>query len=364
MSRDLRRMYRTAVSSQDLPQKMSLVFDGRELVFERMSWRVGDEDLGLRYGTNPHQPAAIYRAQGLDVKALGDMKLRKSGKGGLSATNIEDGYRALRIVGRFPESAASVMKHLNPSGVGIASDPGECQGDVFEKAWSGDPRASYGCVAGFNKPLDESVAHSIIRDRKYVECIFAPGCTDGVVDLLSERRDLRIIEVSDPSTALERLLPFEIRVLGDTILLEQPFYTKFASVDDLENSMVATKRLPTGAELRDLLHAWWVCCEKRSNGVTLWKKDRALGVGTGQQDRIGAIEVAVARATRSGHDLQGSVLASDGYMLSDNIKPLSDVGVTAVIQPGGSVSDKEVIEACNEHGISMLFTGERVFRHF
>jgi len=370
MSKDLRRIYRTAVSSESLPRTISLQIGEATLTFHKLLLKEGEKNLALRYGTNPHQAAAAYRLDGPGKSFLGDMSLLKSGKQGLSATNVEDGYRALRIVSYFTEKAVAVMKHLNPSGVGIATRGDEALGDIFEKAWNGDSRASYGCVAGLNAAIDKSLAESIVRDKKYVECLFAPGCSEESLEMLDERRDLRIILVPEAKQLLDNLLPYEIKVLGDLILLEQPFYTKLRSMADFldlnedEKTGVVTKRSPTQSEAEDLLKAWWVCCEKRSNGVVIWKHDRVLAVGTGQQDRIGAIEIALARAGRCDHDLKGSVLASDGYMLWDNIDPLAEAGITAVIQPGGSVSDKELIEKCDEYGIAMAFTGERAFRHF
>lgn len=298
------------------------------------------------------------------------MKLLKSGKQGLSATNVEDGYRALRIVSYFREKAAAVMKHLNPAGVGIAAEDSEDLGSIFEKAWNGDSRASYGCVAGLNSPVEKSLADNIVGQNKYVECLFAPGFSEESVEILGERRDLRIVEVKEARELLDSPLPYEIKVLGDLILLEQPFYTKLRSIQDFSDlgkdgkTGVVTKKSPTQNETEDLLRAWWICCEKRSNGVVIWKGDRVLAVGTGQQDRIGAIEIALARARRCGHDLRGGVLASDGFMLWDNIDPLAEAGIAAVVQPGGSVSDKELIEKCDGNGMAMVFTGERVFRHF
>lgn len=369
MSRDLRRMYRTAVSAEGLPETISLNIGEAQFTLHKISWKIDDESLGLRYGTNPHQAAAIYRLDASGNTFLGDMNLLKSGKSGLSATNVEDGYRALRIVNYFSRPAVAVMKHLNPSGVGVAYGD-DALADVFEKAWSGDSRAAYGSVVGFNVPIDKSVAENIVEQNKYVECMFAPSCSPEALELLKEKRDLRIVEVPKANRLLDKLFPFEMKVFGDTILLEQPFHTKLRSVADIsalekdKKTGVVTRRAPTEQEMQDLLCAWWVCCEKRSNGVVIWKRDKALGIGTGQQDRIGAIEIALARAKRCGHDLRGSVVASDGYMLWDNVDPLAEAGVSAIIQPGGSVSDKELIERCNQSGVSMIFTGERVFRHF
>jgi phosphoribosylaminoimidazolecarboxamide formyltransferase/IMP cyclohydrolase len=370
MSKDLRKIYRTAVSAESLPETISLIMGERHFTLHKISWKGDDEPMGLRYGTNPHQAAAIYKPDDPEKIFFGGMNLLKSGKNGLSATNVEDGYRALRIVNYFSKPAAAVMKHLNPSGVGVAYGEKDKLAEIFEKAWNGDSRAAYGSVVGFSVPIDKGVAENILQQQKYVECLFAPGCAPEALKLLEEKRDLRIVEVPKADKLLDSLFPYEIKVFGDVILLEQPFYTKLRSIEDLselekdKKTGVVTKRAPTEQERRNLLYAWWVCCEKRSNGVVIWKRDKVLGVGTGQQDRIGAIEIALARAERCDHDLKGSVLASDGYMLWDNVDPLAEAGVTAVIQPGGSVSDKELIEKCNQYDITMIFTGERVFRHF
>jgi len=365
-------MYRTAVSDADLPQTIELKFGEETITYHKPSW-------SMRYGTNPHQPAALYFPEG-DV--LWDMRILKSGKNGLSSTNVEDGYRALRVVGYFDEPAAAVMKHLNPSGVGIALD-GQNITDAFEKAWSGDPMSAFGGVIGTNRPVDEQLARSIVdydknipdNEKRFVECLFAPSVTPEALDVFeksSRSKNMRVVEVPRAKEILDKGLQYELRVIGDSILLESRFYNKFRSLADLEKLVeesngitgVVTDRYPTEQELPDLRYAWCVCGEKRSNGVDLWKCDKTLGVGTGQQNRIDAIKMALDRAERFGHDTRGAVLASDGFMLWDNVDPLIEAGVTAIIQPGGSDSDKMLKDKCNKAGISMVFTGERIFRHF
>jgi phosphoribosylaminoimidazolecarboxamide formyltransferase/IMP cyclohydrolase len=377
-----KKMYRTKISDEALPAKLTITFGNTSLHFHKTTWEGNDgAAIGLRYGSNPHQAAAFYVPEHPEKAFFGAMRLRKGGKGGLSATNLEDGYRALRIVNHFEQRAIAVMKHLNPTGVGIARGTGEAPAAVFEKAWSGDPRAAYGSVVGLNFPLTATVAQKMIeqteenRLKHYVECLFAPQCTSEAVEILQTKRNLRIVETPEATTLFDRSLPYEIKVLGDGILLEQSFYTKFRSLDDLavldrtENMGVVTRRYPTPQERQSGLYALWVCGEKRSNGVVIWggrndDNDRALAVGTGQQDRIGSIEIALNRANRVGHDLRQSVLASDGFMLEDNIEPLANAGVSFIIQPGGSRCDKNVIQQCNEQDMAMILTGERWFRHF
>ncbi len=377
-----RKIYRTKISDDALPEKLTITFGDETLHFLKKTWEGKDgAEIGLRYGTNPHQAAAFYVPENPEKRYFGDITLRKLGKEGLSATNLEDGYRALRIVNHFEQEAVAVMKHLNPTGVGISNEEDEDTATVLEKAWSGDPRAAYGSVVGFNFPINDVVAKKIIerteenRPKYYIECLFAPSYTSEALEILRKKRDLRVVEVPEVEAFLDRSLPYEIKVFGNGLLLEQPFYTKFRLLEDLavldttENLGVVTRCHPTKQERQSGLHALWVCGEKRSNGVVIWggrndDKDRALAVGTGQQDRIGAIEIALNRAKRAGHDLRKSVVVSDGFMLEDNIDPLGDEGVSLIIQPGGSRSDKNIIKKCNENDIAMILTGERWFRHF
>ena len=373
VKRHIREIYRKPISATGFPKRIKIIFDKEEYTYHLMEME--DEKLRLRYGANPHQPAALYVPETIE-REFSKIKILKYAKGGLSASNVEDGYRAMRVVSYFSKQlTVSIMKHFNPIGVAIALDEEESTDTVFKKAWNCDPRAAFGCVVGFNREVNEDVADDIIKTKKYVECIFAPRYSQKALEGFKEKKSLRIVQapliklshsINPPAT----YFPYKIEIFEDTILLERPFYTKIRSLEDLkklnENAEtgVVTDREPTTQEMRDMLHAWWVCCEKRSNGIVIWKRDRTLAVGVGQQDRIGAIEVALQRAKLFGHDLNGSVIASDGFMLKDNVEPLAKVGVTAIIQPGGSISDPEIIKKCNEKGITMIFTGERVFRHF
>ena len=357
---DLSDIYRRAVSDEDLPISLTLTLGEKHYSFRKLSWDISGELRGLRYGTNPHQAAAIYVPEDRTRIFMAGLTWKKWGKGGPSATNIEDGYRALRIVSHFQMPAAAVMKHLNPSGVGISNE--DRLVDAFEKAWNGDPRAAYGCTLGFNSLVDKSVAEAITQ--RFVECIFAPCYSPEALEILGGKEIIRAAEIPDIDELERETFPYEVKILGNSLLLEQTFATRIRGLSDLKSCKCVTRRGPSEVELKDMLYSWWVCSEKRSNGVVIWKNDEALAVGTGQQDRIGAIEIALSRASRAGHDLKGSALASDGFLLKDNIEPLAEAGVTAIVQPGGSRYDDNVIEACEKYDISMLFTGERVFRHF
>ena len=360
MSEDLTRIYRTAVSDEEIPNTMMLTIGGKQYPFCKVSWNINGDSRGLRYGTNPHQTAAMYIPEDRKRRFLAAATWIKWGKSGPSATNIEDGYRALRIVNYFDRTAVAVMKHLNPTGVGISDKDGNV--DALEKAWNGDPRAAYGSTIGFNSQVDKETAEEIVQ--RYVECLYAPSYSPSALEVLQQKANLRVAEVPDIDKLGSELFPYEIKVLGNSLILEQTFTTKIKSLSDLKSCRCATKREPENHEVLNMLYSWWVCSEKRSNGVVIWRDDKALAVGTGQQDRIGAIEIALDRAKRVGHNLDGSALASDGFMLRDNIELLARVGITSIIQPGGSRYDENVIEQCERYDISMLFTGERVFRHF
>lgn len=360
MSEDLSKIYRTAISDRGLPDSIVLTMDDKRYSFRKISWDINHSQRGLRYGTNPHQAAGFYVPLDREIKFLATTKWKKWGKDGPSATNIEDGYRALRIVSYFDKPTVAVMKHLNPTGVAFASK--ERLVDAFEKAWSGDPRAAYGSTIGLNSRVDKRVADAITQ--RYVECVFAPSYSNEALEILGRKENLRVAEVQDISKLEEECFPYEIKILGNSLVLEQTFTTNIKGLADIKKCRCPTERKPSRDEMRNMLYSWWVCAEKRSNGVVVWKGDQVLAVGTGQQDRIGAIEIALDRAKRVGHELSGSTLASDGFLLRDNIEPLASVGVGAITQPGGSRFDADVIAQCDKHGISMLFTGERIFRHF
>ena len=161
-------------------------------------------------------------------------------------------------------------------------------------------------------------------------------------------------------------MPPDVVMLDDgSLIIEDPYRTSVLSLDDVKRLPVPTKKKPSDQEFVDLLHAWWVACEVRSNAVVFWKNGTSLAIGTGQQDRIGAIENSIDKAHKLGHDLEGSVIASDGFLPKlDNVEALAKEKVSAIVQPGGSVEDQSIVKACDEHGIKMMLTGERSFRHF
>jgi len=337
----------------------------------------------LRYGTNPNQGAAFYRRAQDDFPVQGAMETLKSGKGGLSQTNLEDIHHAIGIVKYFDRPACAVMKHLNPSGAAVQFDD-EPQVVVYRRARDCDARAAFGSVVVFNKDVTVQTAEEIMST--IVEVVVAPGYDQGALEVFADHarfgrnRHIRVIRVPN----LHRLPRFtgdetfgikEIKVLADgSLIVADPFLTAIRSEKDLQiadavkksGEQVAVEKQLSPELARDLLFAWYVNFNVRSNGVVIAREGTTLAVGTGQQDRVGAVEQAIAKARANAGDqaLTGAVLSSDGFFpFRDSIDLCAEAGISAIIQPGGSLRDYEVIEACNEHGIAMVFTGERCFSH-
>jgi phosphoribosylaminoimidazolecarboxamide formyltransferase/IMP cyclohydrolase len=354
---EIRKIYRTA-REEEFPGRLTITLGGRVFEYSKVQWTIDGRARGLRYGSNPHQKAALYKLHG-SQGGFGNVEWLKWGKEGPSATNIEDGSHGLRIVEYFTEPAVAVMKHLNPSGV-AAERAGEPLSRVYTRAKDADPRAAFGSVVVFNSEVDKSTAEEIVKT--FVEVVYAPDYSASALPVFETKKDLRIGKIPRKK---EQATP-DIIVLDDgSIILEDPYTTNIRSVEQLKRLPIPTKQTPSESHYKDLLHAWEVACEVRSNAIVLWKDGASLGIGTGQQDRIGAIESCVEKAHRFGHSLKGSVMASDGFLPKlDNIDAVAKEGVSAIIQPGGSVEDKELINACDEHGIAMILTGERSFRHF
>ena len=355
--KSMRRKYRTALE-ESFPEEMTIKIGGRETVYRKR--------MSLRYGENPHQPAAFYAPQGKSL-TVGNLELLKTGKRGLSMTNLEDVNNSLRIVSYFEEPACAVMKHVNPSGVAARNSPDEPLRKTYARARDCDALAAFGSVAGFNTVVDEGTAEEIMNS--YVEGVVAPGYEPGCMEHFQQKKDIRIMQVNGldkPSRYIgDPPEPLDISVQSDgSIVLQAPMLTRIREPDDLR---YVTERKATAQEAKDLVFSWYVCMNVRSNGVVLSKDNATIGVGTGQQDRVTAVKLALDKAEMRGHGdaIPGSVLASDGFFpFRDSIDLLAEHGVTACVQPGGSVKDREVIEACDENGIAMAFTDERCFRHF
>jgi AICAR transformylase/IMP cyclohydrolase PurH len=352
----IKKLYRTKVE-ESFPDEIKIVLGDHEIEYHKVQ--------SLRYGENPHQPAAYYAPKEGKL-TVGAMKILKTGKGGLSRTNIEDMNNAMNIVRYFDEAACAIMKHINPSGV-AAARKGDSLKSVFKRAWESDSVAAFGCVTGFNKIVDKETAEEIMNN--YVEAVVAPGYAPEALPVFEQKKDIRIIQI-DNIYASSRFIgddqwPLVISTMTDgSFVLSTPMLTRIKGVNDLR---WVTERKGTEKESLDLLFAWYVNLNVRSNGVVLADDRQTLGVGTGQQDRVIAVRQALQKADERGHKdrLKDAVLASDGFFpFRDSIDALAKFGVKACCQPGGSVKDDEVISACNEHGIAMAFTDERCFRHF
>lgn len=339
----LKSAYRTA-RAESLPEQIELRIGEQQLVLRKQS--------PLRYGENPHQSAAHYAA-GSAVDWV------KDGKGGPSWTNLADLDQASKILRFMDQPAAVVMKHLNPSGVA----QGEKLPQVFAWARDCDARSAFGGVAVVNRRLEADTASVMLEG--FLEVVAAPDFSPEALEMLQTKKDLRVARTGSPDQ-LPRFLgdagQLELRFLADGgCLVQDAFLSRLRSIQDLE--VVCGQ--PHPEQLSDLLFAWYVATGVRSNGVVVAQGGRTLAVGTGQQERVGAVEQALAKTREKGHCTRGAVLASDGFFpFRDSIDLLATAGIRAVIQPGGSVKDAEVIEACREHDIAMVFSGERCFGHF
>jgi phosphoribosylaminoimidazolecarboxamide formyltransferase/IMP cyclohydrolase len=316
----------------------------------------------LRYGENPHLPAAWYREEspaGLDVR---------QGKE-LSFTNLLDLDAAARIVHEFAEPAAVLIKHTNPCGAATGATPAE----AYVRARQADPASAYGGIAGVNRAIDEATAREIAST--FIEAVIAPAIEEGASAVLATRKNLRVV-LADLDTLLGEGGParLDLRSILDGLLVQQrdgvaearePWPPQAAAGEDGSSGpRVVTRRAPTADEWRALRFAWRVCAHVKSNAVIFTGGDRTLAIGAGQMSRVDAVKVATSKAAASQVDLGGSVAASDAFFpFRDGLDALAEAGATAVVQPGGSVRDAEVIAAADERSLAMVFTGRRHFRH-
>jgi phosphoribosylaminoimidazolecarboxamide formyltransferase/IMP cyclohydrolase len=310
----------------------------------------------LRYGENPHQKAALYResgSSGVSV-ATGEILWGKE----LSFNNLLDLDSALALASEFSGPAAAVIKHNNPCGCSEA-DSLEA---AFRAAHAGDPVSAFGCVLALNRVVDAATAKAIASPDTFVEAIVAPGYAAGALEALTRRqpwgKNVRIVKVADPAATppVPGSRHFQ-RIAGGLLVQE---YDRM-SMPTGPGPKCVTKRAPSEEETKDLLFAWSVAKHVRSNAIVFAKGRAVVGVGAGQMSRVDSSEIAVRKA---GERARGASLASDAFFpFPDGLEVAAKAGVTAVIQPGGSKKDPEVIEAANARGVAMLFTGMRHFRH-
>lgn len=304
----------------------------------------------MRYGENPHQDSAFY-VEANQVEASISSATQLQGKA-LSFNNIADTDAALETVKLFDEPACVIVKHANPCGVAI----GDTLLDAYQKAFDTDPESSFGGIIAFNRELDAATAQAIV-DKQFVEVIIAPSVAANVQNIIAAKKNVRLLhcgqwQASAPS------LDFK-RVNGGLLVQERDMGLITAA--DLK---VVSKRQPTEKEFADMLFTWKVAKMVKSNAIVYGKDCRTVGVGAGQMSRVNSARIAAIKAEHAGLDVAGSVMASDAFFpFRDGIDNAANVGVECVIQPGGSMRDEEVIAAADEHGMTMVFTGMRHFRH-
>jgi len=307
--------------------------------------------MGLRYGENPHQKAAFYVERRPAEACVATARMLQGKE--LSFNNIADADAALECVKSFDETACVIVKHANPCGVAIA----DTVLDAYQHAYVTDPTSAFGGIIAFNRPLDAATARAIL-DRQFVEVIVAPAVHDDAKPILAGKPNVRVLETGVWGATRPAQLDYR-RVTGG-LLVQDADHGKITE----KELKVVTKRQPNQQELRDLLFAWKVVKFVKSNAIVYGKEGRTIGVGAGQMSRVYSARIASIKSTDAGLEVRGSVMASDAFFpFRDGLDQAAEVGVTAVIQPGGSMRDKEVIEAADQHGIAMVFTGMRHFRH-
>ncbi len=324
---------------------------------EKYDWGIsGKLRLDLRYGENPHQGAAFYRLEGAPEGSLGRMDTL--GGKELSYNNILDMDAAIELMREFHPSemaACTIIKHGNPCGTGTA----ETMPEAFQRAHEGDPLSAFGSIVAINRPLDEETAKLMAAPGLFIECLVAPFIADPCADILRGAKfgkNLRMVEVGEmkPNVKYQRVRS----VCGGFLVQDN---NPPENPEEPIELQCVTKRQPSEEELADLRFAWPVCKHVRSNAIVLAKSQRTVGIGAGQMSRVDSVKIAVEKSDGRS---QGAVLASDAFFpFADGPEAAAAAGVTAIIQPGGSRRDAEVIEAADKHGLAMVFTGQRHFRH-
>ena len=415
-TKDLKLSYKTIIDDH-FPQTMEISFidhtERQTLVYEKTTWLIGGENKGLRYGENPGQEAALYKLVNGNL-VLGDVKiiqpgrylasnveLLQSGKhpGKINITDADNALNILRYLTETP--CVVVVKHNNPCGVARSTS----LSDAYYKANMADRLAAFGGAIALNRTVDKETADLIVQN--YAEVVIAPGFASGVLDIFSRKKNLRVMKISNMnklnSFACERVVDFKSLIDGG-IVAQWSFLPQTRSRDNLfpaqtiyKGKEYKIKRMPTEKEYEDLIFGWLIECGVTSNSVLFVKDGVTVGIGTGEQDRVGVAEIARDKAYRKLSDklcweqhgvpyntlkdkhtreqidhevvrqkggLIGSVMVSDAFFpFRDGMDVGIREGITAVVQPGGSERDFESIEACNEAGVAMVFTGQRCFKH-
>ena len=305
----------------------------------------------LRYGENPHQRAAFYRDPTAAPGGIAGARLLQGKE--LSFNNLADADTAIECVRQFQDCACVIVKHANPCGVALAAE----LRSAYESAYHTDPTSAFGGIIAFNRPLDAATV-ALILGRQFVEVLAAPTVAAEALPLLAAKANVRVLEFGAGPTGPETR--YELRSVHGGLLLQ------VADALDLDEALlrVPTRRKPTAAELDDLRFAWRVCKFVKSNAIVFARERATLGVGAGQMSRVYSTRLAALKAHDAGLSLAGAAMASDAFFpFRDNLDLAAEYGIRAVIQPGGSVRDQEIVAAADEHGMAMVLTGVRHFRH-
>ncbi|MBA2505468.1 MAG: bifunctional phosphoribosylaminoimidazolecarboxamide formyltransferase/IMP cyclohydrolase [Thermoleophilaceae bacterium] len=322
-------------------------FAEREEDFPAMQSVAYEKVLDLSYGENPHQRAAYYAQAGARTHLL-SMVSKLHGKE-LSFNNLLDLDAARRLVSEFEVPGAAIVKHNNPCGFAC----GATLGEAFDKALATDPMSAFGGVMAFNRKVDRPLAEKL--NAMFVELVFAPGYEPDALEVLQQKENIRILE--DQERRFEPISEKDLKRVRGGLLVQD----RDQDLESREEMQVVTERKPGEQEWGDLLFAWRICKNVRSNAIVLADDLATLGIGAGQMSRVDSVRIAIDKAQSS---LEGAVMASDAFFpFADGPQLAIDAGVRAVIQPGGSQRDPEVVEACDAAGVAMVFTSRRHFRH-
>ena len=300
----------------------------------------------MRYGENPHQAAAAYTIPGDRSNNILNAKIHQGKK--LSYNNIMDADAALSCLKEFNSTACVIVKHANPCGVALGAN----MLDVYKKAFNADSLSAFGGIIAINQPCDDILAKEI--SKVFVEIVLAPAFTKKSLEIFSKKKNLRVLEVGNIQSR-EQLL--EVRNVVGGIIVQETDTSKLSK----DNLQVVTENNPSNSDIKTMLFGWKVLKHVKSNGILIVKDNTTVGVGAGQVSRVDSVDIAMKK---SGESIKDSILCSDAFFpFRDSIDKIAGSGIKAVLQPGGSVRDDEVISACNEHGIAMVFTGQRCFKH-
>lgn len=300
----------------------------------------------LRYGENPHQQAAFYKDPVVSGMSIARAK-QLHGKE-LSYNNIQDANAALEILAEYEEPAAVAVKHMNPCGIGVA----ETIEDAFQRAYNADPVSIFGGIVALNREVNQETAEKL--SKIFLEIVIAPNFTEEALEILTQKKNIRLLQLAFSKAEKESL---KLTAVNGGVLVQ----TKDQTITLPEDWIVATDRKPSEQEIADLLFAWKAVKHVKSNAIVLAKDNMTVGIGAGQMNRVGSAKIAIEQA---GDKANGAVMASDAFFpMPDTVEEAAKAGIKAIIQPGGSKRDQDSIDVCNKHGICMVYTGMRHFKH-